>query len=127
MHGNEENGLSLRLGDYVPWQDVIKDLTRINVRSEFNLIITMAVCYSTKLAFNISMVKTPAPYLFSVSTRLKIRGEATYRMYSILFRELIETKELYSALKCVEKTNPDLPQMFDILAVPFLFEETFRN
>lgn len=127
MHGNEENGLALRLGDYVPWPVVIRDLTRINIRSELNLIITMAVCYSTKLAFNMSMVKRPAPYLFSVSTRLKIRGEATYRMYSVFFKELIETMELYSALKAVEKTNPDLPQMFDILAVPFLFENTFRN
>lgn len=127
MHGDEEKGLSLRLGDYVSWPDVIRDLTRINIRSELNLIITMAVCFSTKLAFNMSMVKQPSPYLFSVSTRLKIRGEATYRMYSAFFRELIVTKELYSALKCVEKTNPDLPQMFDILAVPFLFENTFRN
>lgn len=127
MHGDEKEGLSLRLGDYVAWSDVIKDLTKINLRSEFNLIITMAVCYSTKLAFNISMVKSPAPYLFSVSTGLKVQCEATYKMFSVFFKELIETTELYSALKQVGKTNPNLPPMFDILKVPFLFENTFKN
>ena len=127
MHGNEKDGLSLRLGDFVAWPDVINDLTKINIRSEFNLIITMAVCYSTKLASNISLVKQPAPYLFSVTTRIKVQSELTYKLFSVFFKELIETKEIYSALKQVEKTNPDWPPLFDILAVPFLFENIFRS
>lgn len=127
MHGNEENGLYLRLGDYVPWKNVISDLTRINVKSELNLIITMAVCYSTKLAFNMSMVKSPAPYLFSISTSQKVRGELTYKMFSEFYKNLIESRSIYDALKSVEQTHPDLPQFFDILSIPFLFENTFKE
>lgn len=127
MHGDENEGLFLRLGDFVPWPDVIQDLTKINIRSQYNLIISMAVCYSSRLAFNISMVNQRAPYLFSVSTRLKVCGKDTYKLFSVFFKELIKTGELYAALKQVEKTNPDLPPKFDILAVPYLFVSTFKN
>ena len=126
MHGDEEKGLSLRMGDYVSWPKVIEDLTRINVESQNNLIVTMAVCYSTMNAFSISMVQKPAPYLFSVTTKKKVLGRDTYQMFSVFFKELIETKELYSALKKVEVDHPELAKQFDILAVPFLFENVFK-
>ncbi len=126
MHGEEENGLELRLGGFIPWQRVIEDLTRINIRSENNLIVTMAVCYSTMNAYAISMVKSPAPYLFSVTTSKRVLGEDSYQLFTVFFKELIETKELYAALKKVEQDNPELAKQFDILAVPFLFENSFR-
>ena len=126
MHGDEEKGLSLRLGDYVSWTKVIEDLTRINVESQNNLIVTMAVCYSTMNAFSISMVKRPAPYLFSVTTKKTVLGRDTYQMFTVFFKELIETKELYTALKKVEKEHPELAKQFDILAVPFMFENVFK-
>lgn len=127
MHGDDQLGLSLVLGDRIPWQKVIDDLTRINVRSGFNLIITMAVCYSTMNAINISMVKRPAPYLFSVTTSLRVLGEETYRLFTVFFKEFIETGELYTALKRIEQTYPELPAKFDILAVPYLFEIVFED
>lgn len=126
MHGDKENGLQLRLGEFIPWPKVIEDLTKINIHSEFNLIVTMSVCYSTMNAFDISMVKRPAPYLFSVTTKKEVLGCDTYQMFTIFFKELIETKELYSALKRVENKHPELAKLFDILAVPFLFENVFR-
>lgn len=126
MHGDDVKGPKLRLGDYIPWSKVIEDLTRINVRSEFNLIVTMAVCYSTMNAYCISMVKKPAPYLFSVTTKIEVLGKDTYQIFSVFFKELIETQELYQALKSVAYKHPELAEQMDILAVPFLFENTFK-
>lgn len=127
MHGDEQKGLNLVLGDYIPWEKVVADLTKINVRSEFNLIVTMAVCYSTMNAINISTVKRPAPYLFSVTTSEKVYGKDTCRLYKEFFKAFIETGELYKALKTIELTQPDLPSQFDILAVPYLFEIVYRD
>lgn len=127
MHGDEEKGLKLRLGDDIPWPKVVEDLTKINIRSENNLIVSMAVCYSTMNAFSISMVKKPAPYLFSVTTKKKVQSTITYQMFSIFYKKLIETKELYAALKKVEMECPELAKQFDILAVPFLFENVFKT
>lgn len=127
MHGDNKKGLKLRLGDYIPWQRVIKDLTRINVISENNLIVTMAVCYSTMNSYAISLVNSPAPYLFSVTTSKKVLGKDSYQLFSFFFKELIETKELYLALKKVENSHPEIAKQFDILAVPFLFENSFKT
>ena len=126
MHGDEEKGLELRMGDFIPWQKVIEDLTRINVISQNNLIVTMAVCYSTMIAYAISMIKNPAPYLFSVTTSKRVLGKDSYQLFTIFYKELIETKELYAALKNVEYNHPELAKQFDILAVPFLFEYSFK-
>ena len=125
MHGDDVDGLCLRLGDNIPWNELLDDLRRVNIRSEMNLIITMATCYSTMTAFNISMVEKPAPYLFSVTTKGVISTDITYPLYSLFFEKLIETSELYSAFKEVEKIRPDIPNYIDILAVPFLFENVF--
>lgn len=126
MHGNETEGLQLRMGDFIPWSKVIEDFTHINIRSGFNLIVTMAVCYSTMNTFSINMAKKPAPYLFSVTTRKEILGNDTYQMFTIFFKKLIETKDLFLALKFVELDHPELAKQFDILAMPFLFENTFK-
>lgn len=128
MHGDEEKGLSLRLGDYVSWPEVIRDLTRINIRSEFNLIITMATCFSIQTAFNIKMFDKAAPYLFSLTSRNEtIEPEVTFAMYSIFFREMIATRDIHNALKVVQDERPDLANRFVFLDVPSLFERVWMG
>lgn len=127
MHGSEEDGLQLRLGDYIPWSQVVDDLRKINIRSKMNLIITMATCYSTLTAFNIKMLNNPAPYLFSITTHETISPEITYSMFSLFFEELINSGDLFKALKYVEVKRPDTPSHFNPLAVPYLFENTWKR
>lgn len=127
MHGDDKKGLKLRLGDYIPWAKVIDDLRRINVRSGFNLVITMATCYSTFLAYHIAMVKKPAPYLISITANKKVLPDVTYAMYSIFFKELIRTSDLHGALKKVEKEYPCIPTQFALITVPFLFEDAWTG
>lgn len=126
MHGDKEKGLELRLGGYVSWPEVIRDLTRINIRSEFNLIITMATCFSIQTAFNIKMFDKAAPYLFSLTSRNEtIEPEVTFAMYNIFFREMIATRDIYKALKVVQDERPDLAKRFVFLDVPSLFERVW--
>ena len=127
-HGDRDKGLELRLGDYIPWNELIDDLRKVNLRSGMNLIVTMATCFSIRTAFNIKMYNQAAPYLISLTSRdEKIKTEITYTMYSIFFEELIKTCNLHQTLKRVGRERPDLAQHFVLLTVPFLFENVWKG
>lgn len=126
-HGDKVKGLELRLGDNIPWNEMLDDLRRVNVRSGMNLITTMATCFSKENAFSINMSGLPAPYLFSLTARKKVESKVTYEMYSIFFNELITTGDMYKALKRVERERPDLPSHFVLFTLPFLFEDAWKG
>ena len=86
-HGDKVKGLKLRLGDNIPWKEMLDDLRKVNVRSEMNVIVTMATCFSKDNAFNINMTGLPAPYLLSLTAIKKVEAKVTYEMYSIFFDE----------------------------------------
>lgn len=127
-HGDREKGLKLRLGDYISWDKMLEDLRKVNIRSGMNLIVTMATCFSIKNAFHIKMYGLTAPYLMTLTARdEEINSSITFALYTILFKELINTGDFYKALKRVEIERPDLPQHFVHLELPTLFENAWKG
>ncbi len=122
IHGLEnKTGLKLNKGE-INWSDLYVHLIEINDASQWNLFLTMAVCFGNYAMFLIKPTN-PAPFTGILGSFESIYEDDLYIKYNAFYSELLNSLDFEKALEQLHKSNPDLPTNYRYINA----EQTFKN
>ena len=122
IHGLEDRtGLCLNSGS-VNWADLYESLIEINIASQWNLFVTMAVCFGNYAMFLIKPLH-PAPFTGILGSFDSIYEDDLYIKYNAFYSELLNSLDFEKALQQLHFSNPDLPTDYRYINA----EQTFKN
>lgn len=123
MHGSEEkNGLILASGEIISWQELCVHLLEINIKSKFNLFLTLAVCHGGYLMEALLPWKA-APFYGFVGSFETLGNNDLLICYLEFYQELLCSLDLNKAFQKLKDTETSMPKDYKI----FLIEEIFKN
>lgn len=126
MHGLEDkSGLKLNTG-YSTWEDIYDNLIEINIASEFNLFVTMAVCYGN-YAMSLIRPLNIAPFNGVIGSFDAIKEEDLYMRYSAFYLELFSSLDFDKAVDALHNANPTLPSHYKYINAEQIFKNVYQQ
>lgn len=126
IHGSEKrDGLILKSGELISWQE-LADLTRkINVISKNNLVISLATCYGAFFKIQIKLTK-PAPFCGCVATINKTNTAEIEISFKPFFEVIFSSTDFTLAVKKLNETNQVI-DMYHFTTCEEVFEQVFEK
>jgi len=109
IHGSEDlDGLVLKSGELVTWEELRSALEEINLIVGNNLFLTLAVCHGAFL-LGICRVHQRAPFWGFIGSFETIYSYDLLMRYTEFYTELLTSFEFDKALAALRTANPSLP------------------
>lgn len=121
MHGDENQGLLLKSGEYISWSELITLFRPINIKTENRLFITMATCFGRFLYKGVSAYEK-SPYSGYISASQEVTVGDILEDFDILFENLIRCGNIVQAYQELEKSKT----LFFYKDMETTFEEAFK-
>lgn len=102
-HGHPEKGLLIeQTGEYISWTDLMSRIALINAVTRNNTGVVLASCHGFELARFVDINK-PSPFHFMVGPVTEVGAGCLADKMNAFYRELIESYDLNTALRCLDK------------------------
>lgn len=126
-HG-DENGLTLRSGEQVSWEDLIEILCLINHGCGNNLLLTLAVCKGAHLTkIIVQTITGRAPFWALIGPRDKVKAGHISKAFNEFYSDLLSS---FDGTKALNKVNNVLPldaTKYSFVYCETLFREAFKG
>lgn len=104
MHGLEDKtGIIFKNEETISWEEIGDSLRQINIVTQNNLIVGMAVCFGAHL-LNSNHMSRESPFWGIIGAQDKINNLEIPQMFSKLYRELIEGKSVDTSIADINNT-----------------------
>jgi len=125
-HGSQApDGLVIKDGSLVTWEDLRAPLTELNTATECGLFLTLATCFGGWLGEIVSLTER-APVLAYVGPRNSIASKHLATGFAHFYDTLLEGGDLKRALQRLD--IPDLPlDSYVYISTPALLLEAYRQ
>lgn len=126
-HGSEE-GLTLRSGENVLWEDLIEHLCVINHGCGNNLLLTLAVCKGIYLTRIIKKTITDiAPFWTIIGPAEEVKAGHISRAFNQFYKELLYSFDGTKALNQLNNSIPPDASKYSLVYCETLFREVFKG
>lgn len=126
-HGNEQ-GLGLKSGEFVCYEELCPVLREINILSQDNLFVVVAACQGSYLAFMLKDSLTdPCPFWGICGPSVEITAGDVIAGYSAFYEEALVSADMNKALTCLKRAIPHHADKFNIWNSEYLFLIAFRH
>lgn len=122
MHGDQNDGLLLKNGEYIAWTELITLFRPINVKTNNRLFITMATCYGRFLYTGIDDAYKKSPYSGYISSSREVTSQEVLEDFDLLFETLIDKRNIIQAFIDTEETQ----SRFFYKDMEATFEDAFK-
>jgi len=126
-HGSA-NGLSLKSGEYVLFQDLLPPFRQINLLSRNNFFVVVAACKGQHMVEMISQtLLEPAPFFGICGPYKEIRACDVLAGYKAFYTALFRTKKIDQAVSAFKQAAPKQADSFTAWNAEYLFMLAFRH
>ena len=126
-HGNKE-GLELKSGDFVLYEDLCQILREINILTQNNLFVIVAACNGAYLSFILKNSLTmPCPFWGICGPSVKINAVDIIAGYSAFYDEAFISANMNAALDRLKQSIPHHANNFNIWNSEYMFVHAFKH
>lgn len=127
IHGEATGqGLVFENGDYVSYNNIRPQLVRINVASQCNLFLTLAVCKGLYMT-STNHLNQPMPFCGLLGAYDIIFENDLAIRFNEFYDELFDSFELAKAYKRLLSVNPGIPHSYRFVHADELFCRVYQN
>lgn len=121
-HGDEKEGLEFANGSTLPWADLSKAFSRVNVAVRFNLVAIVSACSGAHFSSYIAPVE-PAPCYALVSPTSAINPHELRMSLQGFYREFLRSPDVGNAVRNLQQQRLSAGNWFAVAAEQW-FEQT---
>lgn len=122
IHGsNQKNGLILKSGEIIYWNELASLTRQINIITNNNLVVSLATCYGAYFLAEIQILEA-APFCGCVATTGKLYEDEIIARFTIFFETLFEGTNFDLAVDRLNTTD-GLQYKFKFISAEELFED----
>lgn len=125
IHGSEEkDGLVLKSGELIKWNELADETRQINVTTRNNLVISLATCYDAYFCTEMKILKA-APFCGCVCATSQIPTYEIIPRFTIFFETLFDSRDFDLAITHLNEAN-NFKYRFKFMTCDELFENLFE-
>lgn len=122
IHGdNQKNGLILKSGEIIYWNELASLTRQINIITNNNLVVSLATCYGAYFLTEIKIIEA-APFCGCVATTGLLYEDEIITRFTIFFETLFEATNFDLAVDRLNNTD-GLQYKFKFITAEELFED----
>lgn len=126
-HGSKE-GLVLKSGESVRYEELLPALRTINVIAQNNLFVVAAACEGGYLSFVLrESLTSPCPFWGICGPSVEVSAQDVFKGYSAFYAELLVSSDAKNALVKLQEAIPAHGDKFNIWNAEYLFLLAFRH
>lgn len=126
IHGLDDgSGLKLNSEENLDYKYIANQFREINLLSNFNLFITLAVCKGLFLLKHTEVLK-PMPFCALLGSFEKILENELYLRFYEFYDELFVSFDLTKAFKRLTEANDIVPNSYDFIHIDDLFIKAYK-
>lgn len=127
MHGSAE-GLQLKSGDFVRYEELLPLLREINILTQHNLFLMVAACEGVYfIRILIGNLSKPAPFWGICGPAVEIYPDDVIKGYSAFYDEVLTSGDLNAALEKLKQAIPHQAEKIGIESSVELFMKAFKG
>lgn len=127
IHGTEEkDGLYIKNGNIVYWQEVLQRISDINYASGCNLLVSFAVCYGQYLAQFINAFNR-MPFCFSLGSFEELYEDDLEIRFFAFYKELLTSFNLDKAYQALVDVRKEMPSNYYPIKADVLFAKVMKG
>lgn len=131
IHGAKTNevftpGFVLGNGDFIDIKSIGEQLRAINIATEFNLFVTLAVCKGMSLLLNMQE-SMPMPFIGAIGSFYEIEEGDLYLRYIEFYTSLFESFDIAKSYISLLHANPDMNSEYRYIPADELFIRNYQR
>jgi len=127
IHGTDKkNGLYIKNGEVIEWQEVLDSISDINYASGCNLLTSFAVCYGQYLAQFINADKR-MPFCISLGSFEELYEDDLEVRFFAFYKELLTSFNIDKAYQALLDVAPGMPSNYSLIKADVLFANVMKD